>query len=105
VINHVPEFPESVPKSMLRALRFGTDPVKVTRADFDRRSGRTVEAIRQVAEAQGVLHVAPYETFCDDTVCYTERCGAPLFMDAVHLGVLGNEILKDLVKEALREGG
>lgn len=106
VINHIPDFPASVPKSMLRALRFGTEPLRVGRAAFERRSGRAAAAVRRAAEAQGALHVAPYEWFCDAAVCNYQIDGVPLFIDNVHLGPLGNEMLRQAIDEVLqRESG
>ena len=102
VVNHVPEFPASVPKAMLRSLRFGSDPLALTRAAFDARSGRTVEAVKKIARQQGVTHVAPYDDFCDDQVCFHQEDGAPLFADNVHLGPVGNARLKRVIQDALR---
>lgn len=105
VINHVPDFPASVPKSMLRTLRFGSEPLRVARADFERRSGRAAAAVRRIAEAAGALHVAPYEWFCDADACNYQIDGAPLFIDNVHLGPLGNDMLRQAIEEVLEREG
>ena len=102
VINHVPEFLESVPKSMLRTMRFGSDPLRLSREEFDERRGRTIEAVARAAEENGALHVAPHELFCDDGVCHHEVDGVPLFVDNVHLGPKGNEVLLFVLNEALK---
>ncbi|MEQ8895553.1 MAG: acyltransferase family protein [Roseovarius sp.] len=103
VINHVPEFSSSVPKSMLRTMRFGSDPLRLSVEQFEARSGRTVEAVQEAAEAGGAVHVAPAALFCNDTVCHHEQGGVPLFIDNVHLGPLGNDLLLQAVEAALEE--
>ncbi|WP_422028276.1 acyltransferase family protein [Roseovarius sp.] len=105
VINHVPEFLESVPKSMLRTMRFGSEPLHLSREAFDERRGRTIEAVARAAEENGALHVAPHELFCDDGVCHHEVDGIPLFIDNVHLGPKGNEVLLFVLNEALKKEG
>ncbi len=103
VINHFPEYPYSVPKAMLRTLRFGTEPEVKTRAQFDARNGRTVEALRKAAEEYGAVHIAPYDLFCSDEICDYQREGVPLYIDKVHLGPLGNELLLELLMQAMDE--
>jgi len=101
VINHVPEFSSSVPKSMLRTMRFGSEPLNLTVAQFEARTGRTVEAVRAAAEENGAVHVAPAELFCDDKTCHHAQGGVPLFIDNVHLGPRGNALLLQAVDAAL----
>jgi len=101
VVNHIPEFPASVPKSMLRTMRFGTEPLRVTRGEFERRTGRTVEAIAAAARRHGAVHVPAHEVFCDAELCHHQKGGMPLFIDNVHLGPLGNDLLRRAVEEAL----
>ena len=101
VINHVPEFSSSVPKSMLRTMRFGSAPLNLTVAQFEARTGRTVEAVRAAAEENGAVHVAPAELFCDDKTCHHAQGGVPLFIDNVHLGPRGNALLLQAVDAAL----
>jgi len=106
VVNHLPDFAESVPKAMLRALRFGTDPPRLSRAEFERRSGRAAEVVAQLAAGHGALHVAPYERFCDGVLCRHQIDGEPLFVDNVHLAPRGNALLRDEVEAVLdRERG
>lgn len=103
VISAFPEFPASVPKAMLRSLRFGTAPQVVSRAEFEARNGRTVMALRQMAERYGAIHVAPYELFCGPEVCDYQRDGAPLFIDNVHLSPKGNDLLLELLLRTVPE--
>ncbi|MEQ8292120.1 MAG: acyltransferase family protein [Roseovarius sp.] len=105
VINHVPDFPQSVPKSMLRTLRFGSEPLHLSREEFDALRGPTIEAVARAAEAHGAVHVAPHDLFCDDGVCHHEVDGVPLFVDNVHLGPKGNEVLLFVLNEALKKEG
>lgn len=65
---------------------------------------KELAGLRAIA-VPGALHVAPYETFCDDTICHHERGGIPLFAGAVHLGPQGNEIFRGLLEEAPGKGG
>ena len=101
VVNNIPDFPASVPKSMLRTLRFGTEPLRVTRDEFERRSGRAVAEVRRVTEAHGALHVAAQDWFCDADQCNYQIDGVPLFIDNVHLGPLGNEVLQQAIASVL----
>lgn len=105
VINHFPEYPVSVPKAMLRTLRFGTAPQVKTRAEFDARNGRTVAALRAAAEKYGAVHVAPHELFCSDAICDYQQGGVPLYIDNVHLGPLGNDLLLGLLMQAMDNEG
>ncbi len=101
VVNAFPEYPSSVPKAMLRSLRFGTEPRVVTRAEFHARNGRTMAALREAAERFGAVHVAPEDAFCTGEICDYQRDGRPLFIDNVHLGPAGNMLLRDMLLAAV----
>ncbi|WP_397543947.1 SGNH hydrolase domain-containing protein [Roseovarius salis] len=97
VINQFPVYGFSVPKAMLRDLRFGTGARVQTRAAFDARNGRTIAAVRAAAERHGARHIAPHRVFCDDTRCDFQMDGRPLFVDHVHLSRWGNAVLGRLL--------
>ena len=48
VVNQFPVFPRSVPKAMLREMRFGTESMTVTRQAFEARNGRAVRTVRKL---------------------------------------------------------
>ncbi|MEQ9258094.1 MAG: acyltransferase family protein [Roseovarius sp.] len=101
IVNHFPEYPSSVPKAMLRTLRFGTPAQEKTLEAFEARNGRTVAALSDAAERFGAIEIRPYEDLCASGTCDFARDGVPLYMDNVHLGPAGNAILEGLVMEAM----
>lgn len=101
LINTIPKFETSVPKAMLRAFRFGTELPVLTRAEFDAVQGRATQTVADLAEKHGVLLVEPHKVFCDDALCQMDQDGVPLYMDQVHLGVRGNELLLDMILDRL----
>ena len=99
VVNHFPEYPSSVPKAMLRTLRFGTEAQTKSLAEFEARNGRTIEALHAAAARYGAIEIRPQETFCANDHCDYQRDGAPLYIDNVHLGPAGNALLLDLLRD------
>ncbi|MEO0773340.1 MAG: SGNH hydrolase domain-containing protein, partial [Pseudomonadota bacterium] len=101
VINSIPKYETSVPKAMVRALRFGTELPELTRADFDAVQGRATQAVADLAAKHGALLVEPHRVFCDDRLCRMEQDGLPLYTDQVHLSVTGNALLRKIVMDRL----
>jgi len=101
VVGVVPEYPFSVPKAMLRALRFGTAPAPQTLADFEARNGRTAAALRAAADRHGARLVEPHRVLCASGICAYQNEGKPLFFDNVHLGPHGNRILQRMLLDAM----
>ncbi|MEO0371996.1 MAG: SGNH hydrolase domain-containing protein, partial [Pseudomonadota bacterium] len=101
VINSIPKYETSVPKAMVRALRFGTDLPVLTRAEFDAVQGRATQAVADLAAKHDALLVEPHRVFCDDRLCQMAQDGLPLYMDQVHLSVTGNALLLQIVMDRL----
>lgn len=101
VINHFPEYRSSVPKAMLRSLRFGTPAQVHTLEDFEKRNGRTVAAIEAAAEEYSAIHIRPHDVMCASGVCDYAHDGKPLYIDKVHLGPEGNALLLLMLDEVM----
>lgn len=99
VVGPVPEYRGSIPDVMVRAIRFGSAPETLTRAEFDRISGVTHDRIADAAEAEGAVFVDPTDTFCTLNLCPYAEGDMPIFADAVHLSLLGNKLLSEAIKK------
>ncbi len=99
VVGPVPEYRGSIPDVMVRAIRFGSAPETLTRAEFDRISGVTRDRIADAAEAEGAVFVDPTDTFCTLNLCPYAEGDMPIFADAVHLSLLGNKLLSEAIKK------
>lgn len=103
LINSFPKFETSIPKAMLRNLRFGSDLPVLTREVFETRQGRATEAVARLAEKYDVTLIEPHRTFCGEEVCKIQENGFPLYMDQVHLGPYGNDLLLEIVLDELED--
>ena len=103
VINQVPVYPYSVPKEMLREVRFGTPPTPKSASDFQARSGRAATLIATEAVSRGITVVSPHEVMCAQDNCLLSMDGTPLYIDQVHLSRRGNDMLRDMILNALPE--
>lgn len=101
LIGPAPEMPHHVPLEMVKALRFGGTLVPLTRAVFDRRTGRTLAILAEVTARQGTAFVDLTPDFCDAEVCRQSQDGLPLIADQVHLTALGNDLLLDRLRSSL----
>lgn len=101
LINSFPKYETSIPKAMLRNLRFGADLPSLPRDVFDAREGETLGAVADLAEKYDLPLVNPHEVMCMDLDCVYAKDALPLYMDDVHLGPLGNDLFLEILNGAL----
>ncbi|MEO0750971.1 MAG: acyltransferase family protein [Pseudomonadota bacterium] len=97
----MPKFDTSVPRAMLRNVRFGAQLPVQTIADYEAREARTNAAVLALAEKYDVTVLSPHEELCATGICVIEMDGMPLYMDQVHLGRRGNDFLREYLFENL----
>ncbi|MBE1297347.1 MAG: acyltransferase family protein [Rhodobacteraceae bacterium] len=98
VVGPVPEYRWAVPDAMVRAIRFGSTPETLTRAEFDRISLKTRARLADLVEAEGAVFIDPADTFCTIDFCPYAEGDVPIFADAVHLAILGNKLLSQAIE-------
>ncbi|MHA6264976.1 acyltransferase family protein [Arenibacterium sp. CAU 1754] len=102
IVGPVPEHLESVPDSMVRAIRFHDEVGKLTREVYEQRTMEVRNRLLALAAELNAVYIDPTEAFCGSETCPHEIDGVPIFADAVHLAPLGNQLLFDALKEGLR---
>ncbi|MEL7279443.1 MAG: acyltransferase family protein [Pseudomonadota bacterium] len=97
----LPKFDTSVPRAMLRNVRFGAQLPVQTIAEYEAREAETNAAVTEIAQRYGVTVLKPHKILCETGTCIIEMDGLPLYMDQVHLGPRGNEFLRDYLFDQL----
>ncbi|MEM9321028.1 MAG: acyltransferase family protein, partial [Pseudomonadota bacterium] len=101
IIQTFPKYDTSIPKAMLRNVRFGAQVPVQTRADYEAREARTNAAVEALALRYGATIISPQDVLCETGTCIIEKDGMPLYFDQVHLSDTGNEMLRDMLFDAL----
>jgi hypothetical protein len=103
LINSFPKYESSIPKAMLRNLRFDAELPELSRDVFEASQGGTLDAVADLANKYDVPLISPHDVLCESDTCAYAKDGMPLYMDQVHLGPLGNDLLLDILNENLTE--
>ncbi|MEM6942041.1 MAG: SGNH hydrolase domain-containing protein, partial [Pseudomonadota bacterium] len=101
IIQTFPKYDTSIPKAMLRNVRFGAQVPVQTRGDYEAREARTNAAVEALALRYGATIISPQDVLCETGTCIIEKDGMPLYFDQVHLSDTGNEMLRDILFDAL----
>lgn len=101
IFRPVPELRVHVPRAMGRALLYRGENVRVsiTKTEYEERNYWANTLLNDVRDHCGVQIIELVDTFCDQTACYGDNEGTPLYFDDDHLNVFGaNTLLKLLEK-------
>lgn len=101
IVGPPPEFPYPVPAEMVRAIRFGGEAPPLSRVEYLRKVGPTIDVLRRVAASAGVGFVDLSDSFCTPTACPPAQDGKPVLSDMVHLSRHGNDILFRALRDSL----
>jgi len=104
VIGPTPDFDDSVPRMMIRAMQFNTAVEPLKTADFLKRMGLTRDMLREVAHASGADFIDPTSAFCAGQTCLIANPqGMPVYFDHCHLSGPGNDLLQGLLQNLDRQ--
>lgn len=96
MLRPIPEMPVNVPQVMSRSLLFEGEAqrVRLSIEDYYQRQKRVLAAQDKAAKACGVklLDVTAY--FCDESYCWGDSDGRPLYVDDDHLSEYGADFLR-----------
>ena len=101
IIQSFPKYKTSIPKAMLRNLRFGAQLPVETRENYDARETRTNEALKALALKYGATLLSPQDMLCETGTCIYEIDGLPLYSDSLHLSEKGNAFLLEMLFDVM----
>ena len=101
IIQSFPKYQTSIPKAMLRHLRFGAQLPVETRGNYDARETRTNDALATLALKYGATLLSPQDVLCETGTCIYEMDGLSLYFDSLHLSEKGNDILLEMLFDTM----
>ncbi|MEL6992395.1 MAG: acyltransferase family protein [Pseudomonadota bacterium] len=101
IIQSFPKYKTSIPKAMLRNLRFGAQLPVETRENYGARETRTNEALEALALKYGATLLSPQDMLCETGTCIYEIDGLPLYSDSLHLSERGNAFLLEMLFDVM----
>jgi len=94
VTRPVPEYDISIPKTLgHRNIYKNTDRISIAKSEYLNRSKMAYLAQDIAVEKCGVKILDPTPYFCDNSKCYADKKGIPLYYDDDHLSVYGADQL------------
>lgn len=99
VIRPYPWMNENVPYVLSKNILLNKDyEIKVNKQSHLLKNQLVIETQNKAAELCGISILDPLPYLCDDSYCYGDKEGRPLYYDQHHLSEYGNTLLIDLFK-------
>lgn len=100
----VPQMPMDVPTALGRRLLLGQNvELGMTRAAYDSMNTYSWRLQDQAANRCGVNILDVTQELCDETTCFAEHDGKPIYRDQDHLSEDGNKLLLPILRALIRD--
>lgn len=105
IVKPIPEMPFSVYKglNLLRRIFQQASDISIPLHEYEKRNRIAIAAIEAAAKRCSATVVDPTPYLCPDGNCMGSKDGVPLYFDDNHLVDAGNEQLKGMFKEVVKE--
>lgn len=104
LVRPTPEMGVGVPKAMYNSLTLNKTPMRVsiTLQEYLERQELALKVQDSVSEKCGVTLLDPLPFFCDESNCYGDRQGIPLYNDDNHLNSYGAKTIASIFDEVFK---
>ncbi|BDM65159.1 acyltransferase [Shewanella sp. NFH-SH190041] len=100
LINPIPTYSKSVPKSLYENIHFGRSFPYITKSDYLKHNEAFLEAVKKIKNNNfKVYDVVDY--FCKNQCQVADKNGKPYYFDGGHLTITGSHILDNLYKQVI----
>lgn len=100
LVRPTPEVKQHVPNTMFRSLIFGKEThIKITRDEYNERHTAAFKMQDNAAQRCGAKILDPTPILCDDSYCYGDIDGVPLYFDDDHLSSYGSKLVSSIYDE------
>lgn len=95
MLKPIPELKQNVPKIMAQQILFKkpNTRIQITKSEYLERNKEVLELLEEIKQECGVKLIEPDKYFCDDSYCYGDINGRPVYFDDDHLSEFGASFL------------